>query len=427
MDGPITVASSLGGEQSSASIGLAHVYRRSGASWGLVDIIRAPTGASAGGTGFGRLALQGETLAVGAPGFQVAGILSWGAVHIFEPDATGRWLETQRLIDPPPYGTGTDMGFGWSLSMEDDVLAVGAPTYGWRVIIYKRQAGVWVIDQEVIYPLTNGPNPSPSRTFGSTVVLDPTASVLAVSDGGRVFVFERDPVTDRFEFIDQLEPLESTDPGFLPYFGTSIGISGGLLAIAAPNERVNGFRTGAVEIFRREPSGWVRDLRLAPPQATPVHASLGSAVAVDGSRVLASEQYWTAPNGNWPGRAYLWEFSSGTEVCTQSPGAPALKVMFDDDERERLTASVSNLPGRGIGVFVAGLTSPPVAFGSGELCVGRAQRISDPIPFEEGREWIYADLLHPDWTAPLSTAFQFVYSRRDGVFPQGSSSARVVD
>ena len=66
-------------------------------------------------------------------------------------------------------------------------------------------------------------------------------------------------------------------------------------------------------------------------------------------------------------------------------------------------------------------------FGTGALCVGSPRRISSPQAFGYEQSTLYASLEHPDPSAPTSTAFQFVYSRRDGVFPGGASSARVVD
>ncbi|RLE21028.1 MAG: hypothetical protein DRJ50_09830 [Actinobacteria bacterium] len=432
MNGSIVAASSAGGDIAGGDKGLVHVYRLQGQSWELADLIRAPRHATSTFTGFGSaIGVEGETLAIGALGFQVASPLTRGVVHIFEPDGNDHWLETQRLVQLPPHGT--DAAFGSALALENGVLAVGAWSLGWRVQIYEKTAGVWSIDQTVISPLTNGPHFDPSIKFGRVIALDPTANVLAVATNsnsahGSVFVYERSTTTGQFELVDRLFPTEGTDPGFFVGFGGSVAISNGLMAIGARNEHTNGFRTGAVEIYRREVGGWVKQPRLAPPQSTPMWATLGHAVAVDDSRVLASDILWGEGNmAPFTGRAYLWEFSAGTETCPQPSGGPALALMYDDSERERLTASVSSLAGRGIGIFVAGTPSSPVAFGAGEMCVGQARRISPPIAFVSGQEWIYADLVHPDWTAPQSTAFQFVYSRRDGVFPQGASSARVVD
>ena len=84
------------------------------------------------------LAIQGETIVVGAP-FARANTLQEGAVYIFEPDGSDIWTETARLTD---LSVGTVGHFGASVAIKDDLLAVGAPQtslngHG-RVAIFQR-------------------------------------------------------------------------------------------------------------------------------------------------------------------------------------------------------------------------------------------------------------------------------------------------
>jgi FG-GAP repeat len=104
--------------------GAVFVFHRSGTSWTLEDRLLAPQ--SLTGDRFGAaLALSAAHLAVGAPGAQIAGPSSSGAVFVFSPTAAGS-LDSlpETVVEAEPH---QGAAFGSSVALAGEALAIGAP------------------------------------------------------------------------------------------------------------------------------------------------------------------------------------------------------------------------------------------------------------------------------------------------------------
>ena len=79
------------------------------------------------GDNFGSaLAIDGDVMVVAAPGADVGGVETSGAVYVFLRDPTsGEWLEHQHLL--PANGDFGDSFLEMSLAIEGDTIVVGAP------------------------------------------------------------------------------------------------------------------------------------------------------------------------------------------------------------------------------------------------------------------------------------------------------------
>jgi hypothetical protein len=98
--------------------GAVYIFSRSGTVWTLQHKLLADQPVT--GEMFGsRLALQGDTLFVGAQSFWQG---DRGVVYVFKL-VSGQWIQTQRLI--PDGGVNGDT-FGISISVDDDALLIGA-------------------------------------------------------------------------------------------------------------------------------------------------------------------------------------------------------------------------------------------------------------------------------------------------------------
>jgi hypothetical protein len=112
---------------------------------------------AAPGDAFGRrVAVSGDTIVVGANGDDERGVDA-GAAYVFERDASGAWIQKQKLL--PPQLRDGDF-FGWSVAIDDGFLVVGAPgddrdnngtpsaTAANRgaAYVYRRVNGNWTLD-----------------------------------------------------------------------------------------------------------------------------------------------------------------------------------------------------------------------------------------------------------------------------------------
>ncbi|MFO0981459.1 MAG: hypothetical protein U1E76_06840 [Planctomycetota bacterium] len=125
--------------------GHARVYRHSGSNWvEEQQLVIAGTGDHLGTA----VALLGVRAFLGAPDDDVPGLFS-GSVSIFERSrVTGTWNLTQKLL--PSDGGG---GFGESLSVDDDVLVIGASRRAdeqGAAYVFREQSGTWHETQQLV-------------------------------------------------------------------------------------------------------------------------------------------------------------------------------------------------------------------------------------------------------------------------------------
>ncbi len=172
-------------------LGAARVFWRQGvsSSW-LRDDLLLPSNQDQNFGKFGTsVSISGWTIAVGEPGG--GGQLS-GSVYLFEYDGTS-WVETQRLIDPD---NAISDRFGITVSLHGDTLAVGAPENDsaglntGRVWTYTRRNGTWFLEDTL-----NASQPEELAQFGRTVALAGNSLLVgALGEGdfdGGVYRFSR--------------------------------------------------------------------------------------------------------------------------------------------------------------------------------------------------------------------------------------------
>lgn len=154
----------------SLGAGQARVYLRDGLTWqeeALLETPAPPLSAAFGNA----VALDGDTAAVGLPGLDLPGGLDQGGVGLFSR-ASGAWvLEATLTVQPV---TADPARLGASLALDGDTLAVGAPDASvagqagaGAVHLFTRQAGRWS-------PLTVlvSPEPTAGAAFGDDLALE---------------------------------------------------------------------------------------------------------------------------------------------------------------------------------------------------------------------------------------------------------------
>jgi hypothetical protein len=269
------------------------------------EILYAKASHTAEGNQLGySVAVSGDLLAVGAPyedsaarginGDPGTGAPDSGAVYVFRREGT-TWVQEAYI---KASNTGFQDWFGWSVSLSDDVLAVGAlgddsaatgvdgnqddnsATSSGAVFVFRRSSGAW--QQEAYIKASNteyadyfGQSVSVSgdalavgaysEDSAGTGVNSSTQADNTAQGSGAVYVFRRGG-----RGWAQEAYIKASNPAENDQFGWSVSLSGDLLAVGAhvedSNARgINGDQTnnsangsGAVYIFRRSGS-WAQE------------------------------------------------------------------------------------------------------------------------------------------------------------------------
>jgi hypothetical protein len=224
--------------------GAVYVFTRSVTTWSQQAYLKSNHGRPSivlGNNEFGvSVSLSGDTLAVGAVDESNPTLQSGGA-YVFTRSGT-TWTEQARLAAPSPNFAA---GFGVSVSLSDDTLAVGRRE---AVYVFTRSGIIWTQQASL-----KASNIGAADNFGFAVSLSgDTLAVGAFNEGssatgvdgnpnghnldhsGAVFLFTRSGTT-----WTQRAYLKASNTGEGDQFGASVSVSGGTLAVGAPGEASN--------------------------------------------------------------------------------------------------------------------------------------------------------------------------------------------
>ena len=260
------------GNLSSTRNGLVYVFQRVGSEWLQKAKLSAPEAAGADLFGFG-LALQNDRLVVGAPQDSGAARQA-GAAYVFTRTADA-WSQPAKLTAAKP---AADAYLGWSVALDGDTVVAGAhhdnqasaAAGTGTAHVFVLQNGRWIEQQEL-----QAPEPAPGDMFGWSVgVLADTAVIGSpygdaassrICGSGRAYVFSRE--SEHWTLASNLEPAAPRD---CDYFGTSVAISDGAIAVGADGDAptLELRNAGTIYVYDRAdaPSGdWTRSAMLKPP------------------------------------------------------------------------------------------------------------------------------------------------------------------
>lgn len=199
-------------ENSNGSPGAAYIFTRDTNGWSQKQKLTAGDGVAGDGFGFS-VALSDNTLAVGARGTDDQGSIS-GAAYIFTRDANGQWSQTQKLTASD--GVAGDE-FGYSVATSEDTVLVGARFASGAV--------------------TKGAE-SPTGTATDTVL-----------PAGAVYVFTLGAGSSGGTVWNEGQKLVASDGAARDEFGFSVALSGATALVGAPVNNTGSGATGAVYFF----------------------------------------------------------------------------------------------------------------------------------------------------------------------------------
>jgi FG-GAP repeat len=279
------------------------------------------------GMGFGAcVAIDGDTLVVGAPYDRAGGTTEEGSVSVRHWDGS-QWQE-EALLRIPPGIFAPGAHFGASIAISGDTIVVGAPdaAAAWEglrkgyAFTYRRSAGVWTWETLV------GGSGGTSNSFGAAVAISGQTMIVSEpgddSNGtyntGSVFVFDR--IGDGWSWRQK---LTAWDRGSSDYFGNAVAISGDTIVVGVMRDDVlisyfplqNNYDQGSARVFTRSAGQWTETAVLVDPAGEP-NDTFGNSVAVDGSTVVVGSSRDSNSHGMQAGSVHV--FRPGSEGWFQA-------------------------------------------------------------------------------------------------------------
>ncbi len=263
--------------------GLAFVYQFDGDDWHLTETLIPDDGQQGDEFGYSVTINQGR-IVIGARESSSGGN-RFGAAYVFDyDDSNDEWTQVQTLLASD--GDRVDE-FGAAISQYEDTIIIGAPNYrlnGYRgqVYVFKLVGSEWV-EQSKIPGL---------GSFGNKVAINETQMVVSaygeslesVNRVGSVYIFE-------FNGSDWVleQKLNASDPAENNYFGSSIDLDKGMLAIGADKDgnSTNADGAGAVYLFIKEKGVWEQSQKLIAPNEQHFN-KFGSHVQIDSNKIFVS-------------------------------------------------------------------------------------------------------------------------------------------
>ncbi|MFO0828030.1 MAG: hypothetical protein U0572_07750 [Phycisphaerales bacterium] len=231
-------------------------------------------------------------VAIGAPARSLRGNVV-GSVSFFERSDGGVWTASGEF-----FGSATGELFGWSVALDGQWLAVAAPGAAvdglgaaGLVRVYQHGRAGWTLVQTI-----TSDEPRAGEFFGASLALhgDQLAIGGTGSDragpagAGAAWLFERAP---NAPFVLELV-ITNPNPHGGDALGASVDAREGIVAAGAPNADAATTDGGAVIVRTRGRGGaWMQETLAAPPGVS--SAGLGTGVLVGNDRVIASEQIGT--------------------------------------------------------------------------------------------------------------------------------------
>ena len=287
-----------------------------------------------------KVAIDGDTVVVGAKGATVDGNADQGEAYVFVEPSSGVWPTTMTQTAKLTASDGAaDACFGTSVAVSGDTVVVGAwlATVGGNAqqgaaYVFEPISGVWT--QTAKLTASDG---AAGDGFGWSAAIDGDTLVVGADEAGNsgpgaAYVFV-EPSSGWSGNLTETAKLTASDGAAGDVFGSSVAISGGTVVVGAGDAAVGGTAyLGAAYVFVEPSSGWSGNLT----QAAKLTASDGAyedffgnlSAAISGDTVVvgaqgAGEAYvFVEPSSGWSGNL------TETSKLTASGGAAGSEFGF---------------------------------------------------------------------------------------------------
>jgi hypothetical protein len=273
--------------------------------------------ASDGPQTFESVAIDGNTLVVGAPNETIGGNVNQGAAYVFVKPPSG-WSNMTQVAKLTASDGTANADFGGSVAISGGTIVIGAigavryPRHnvGAAYVFIEPQNG-WSNTTETA-ELKRPHDSATGGHFGNAVATDGTTIAVGNSDyigAGSVLVFVKPSTGWKTGMMYQALLTAHTDETSIG-FGNALALSGGTLVVGAPyGTLVDVGGPGEAFVYVEPPTGWVSGTQTAKLTASNAqkNAYFGWAVAITNSTIAIG-----APQVQWehgtpgPGGVYVF-------------------------------------------------------------------------------------------------------------------------
>jgi hypothetical protein len=268
-----------------------------------VDLGQGLTGAYAS-----VVAVDGDTLMIGAREEDVGAQLQRGAVYVYQRGADGTYAIQSRLLAPDGM---TDDRFGSVIALQGDIALISATSrpfngepQGGAVYVFHRDAGIWSLEAE-LFPAVSGYE----ITFGFSLALDGDTAVIG-QFGVNTTVYQRSGG-------GIWTPMQS-----IPHRAWTAQISGDLMMLGDSNVDLGTNNVGEVATYVRSAGIWQPQ---APLTGAATDQGFGRGISFDGALLAVTSLQAMRPvviyrrSGNsWlPETNLLPDDATADMTCTQ--------------------------------------------------------------------------------------------------------------
>jgi hypothetical protein len=309
-------------------------------NWGEVLRLIASDGAENDWFGYS-VSISGDTVVIGVPGREGTLQVDQGSAYIFERNRGGsnNWGEVKEIVASD--GLAGDY-FGWAVSIDGDILVVGVPNdvvggqyyHGSAYVFGRNQGGPdnWgEVKKLFAYDGLEGDN------FGYSITIsDDTVAVGAVADDvgvnldqGSAYIFQRDEGgNDNWGVVTK---ITASDGELVDYFGISVSLSNDTLVVGSFGDSVGANTSqGSAYVFQRNFGGadnW-GEIAWLSAQDGETNDFFGMSVSIIGDTAVIGVVYDDIDENVDQGSAYVYNRNQGDEnnwglvdIITASDGA----------------------------------------------------------------------------------------------------------
>ena len=273
------------------------------------------------------VAIDGDTAVVGMPGEDSPD--NSGAAFVFIRDSSGAWSRVARLRPSTPEENAL---FGNSVALQGNTIVVGAPREGGgsssgygAVYVFTKSSGVW--DNTPARLLADQRNNTDEFGFEAVAVNDDEDTIVAGAHSkNAAYIFTKP--ADGWTSTTTAAKLSGSDS-----FGRSVAVDAGTIVVGASGDSDDD--KGSAFVFTKPATGWADSTSAGAAKLTAYSRNnndrFGRSVAIDGNTIVVGaylDDFNDANGDDNEGSAYV--FVKPDTGWANSPGTEAAKLTASD-------------------------------------------------------------------------------------------------
>jgi hypothetical protein len=302
------------GEGGDGAVGAVYLYKRQGLKYIPEATLTAPDAVSGDTPEFGRtVAIQGNTVFVGARFAQAGSLKRAGAVYVFRKHGN-TWQYENKIVSPSPED---EDNFGRALAIQGNLLVITARKTAneeGAAYIFTYSGGNWVHQADLV-----AGDSSAGAYFGQSV--DIQGDVIAIgarnatpNEAGAVYLFRQSG--SGWKEIAKVTPQNGKKND---QYGFTIDLSGDMLTVGARRADLGTLAdTGAAYVYSVKGDSVELVTKLTPEKGLSAFDEFGQSVAVAGDIIAVGA--WK--DDNKQGSVYLFRRHGGRWIETGKITAP---------------------------------------------------------------------------------------------------------